>query len=243
MATKSRAKFDLKTEATRPLYAYVGATDLAVETVRDYVADLGKRAADVQKSVTSFDAKSLREQAVKAVSVRVEELQKDAKARRADIEKRVADLRKDAEELPTRMQSSVDENVKVVGDAYGDLVKRGESLVSRIRNQASTQEAVKGAKTTVAKAKTTATQAKKAVDAEVTATKKVVTAEVAEAKKAVADVQATVKKAAKKAPARKAPAKKTTAAERSAKATVTSARKTAAASAKAVVDAAEKIGD
>ena len=35
----AQAKFDIKTEATRQFYAGVGVTDLAVEFVRDYVAD------------------------------------------------------------------------------------------------------------------------------------------------------------------------------------------------------------
>ena len=48
----AKAKFDIKTEATRPLYVGVGVTDLAVEAVRDYVADFQKKFADVQKTWT-----------------------------------------------------------------------------------------------------------------------------------------------------------------------------------------------
>ena len=46
------AKFDIKTEALKPVLAGVGVTDLAVEVVRDAVADVQKRVAAVQKSAT-----------------------------------------------------------------------------------------------------------------------------------------------------------------------------------------------
>ena len=36
------AKFDIKTEALKPVLAYVGVTDLAVEVVREAVADVGE---------------------------------------------------------------------------------------------------------------------------------------------------------------------------------------------------------
>ena len=53
----AKAKFDIKTLKLPPsrqaLYAGVGATDLAVEAVREYVADVQKRLAEVQKDVQS----------------------------------------------------------------------------------------------------------------------------------------------------------------------------------------------
>ena len=152
--------------AQRVFHAGVGVTDLAVEVVRDYAAeaqkrlvavqkDLTTRVADVQKTVTTFDPKAARTQAAK-----------DAKARRTAVEKRVAELRAEAATVPARVQKAFDANVstasKTVGATYGDLVKRGESLVGRIRRQQSTKATVKSARTTVAKAKTTNTQAKKA---------------------------------------------------------------------------------
>ncbi len=51
----AKAKFDIKTEATRALYAGAGVADLAVETVREYVAEVQTRFADVQKDVAEFD--------------------------------------------------------------------------------------------------------------------------------------------------------------------------------------------
>jgi DNA-binding protein HU-beta len=181
-------KIDIRTEAARPIYAGVGATDVAVGFVREHVADVQKLLIDVQK---------------------------DAKARRAAIEARFADLQFDPKSLPTRVQALVFDNVGTVNGAYADLAKRGETLVERIRKQSSTQETVAAAETTTAKAKTTKTQATKA-------TKKVST---------------TAKTAAKKTSTTAKPAKS------SAKATATSAQKTAASAAEAVVDAADKVGD
>ncbi len=215
----AKATFDIKTiqtlqteaqkSAQRVFHAGVGVTDLAVEVVRDYAAEASKRLSEVQKSVTTFDPKAARKQAAK-----------DAKARRAAIEKRVADLRAEAVEVPARVQQVVDINVnaasKNVGDAYGDLVKRGETLVRRIRRQKSTQDTVAAAETTVAKAKTTRTQATSA------------------AKKSTS---------AAKTAAKKASAPKRTAARSSAKATRTSAKKTVSAGSRALTDAAKKIGD
>jgi hypothetical protein len=125
--------FDIKTvelpaAAAKPLYAGVGATDLAVEYVREYVADVQKKVTKVQKDVQTrfagvqknvkgfeFEPKAVREQTVTVVNSRVSELRSDAKAQ---VEK---------------VQTLVNENVATVTDTYGDLAKRGEQLVSRIR--------------------------------------------------------------------------------------------------------------
>ncbi|WP_151084293.1 hypothetical protein [Nocardioides cynanchi] len=202
----AKTKFDITNQipeaATRPLYAGVGVTDRVVEAVRDYVADMQKRVTVVQKSVADFQVESL-----------TKNLGKDAQARRTQIEKRVAELQAEALALPTRLQKLVDEQVATAGDTYAELVKRGETLVGRIRRQQSTQATVSSAKTTSAKAKTTKTQAAKTA---------------ATAKKSASRTTAK----AKKSPARS-----------SAKATRTSATTTASNAAKAVGDAAAKVGD
>jgi hypothetical protein len=196
----AKQKRDLPTQlpesVTRPIYAGVGVTDRVVEVVRDYVDAVQKRALavqkDVQKSVSQID------------------LNADAAARRKAVEERIAALQADALALPTRLQKLVDEQVATAGDTFDEMVKRGESLVGRIRRQQSTQDAAASAQTTVAKAKTTKTQATKTAKSTTTKAKKTV---------------------------KKSPAKS------SAKATTTAASKTAASAAKAVTDAAEKIGD
>jgi hypothetical protein len=128
------AGFDLKSEAQRGLHAGVGAADLAFETVKEYVAEAQKRfegyQKDAQKAFTTaqkkaqksvkdfeFEPKALRSQATSVFSSRVEELSKDAKARRTAVEKRVAELQGDATKT------------------YEDLAKRGETVVKRLRKQ------------------------------------------------------------------------------------------------------------
>lgn len=218
----AKAKFDIKTEATRPIYAGVGVTDLAVGFVRDYVADVQKRFAGVQKDVQTrinkidFEPQALRDQAVTVVSARVDALSKDAKARRSAIEARVAELQADALALPSRVQTVVNDNVTTVSGTYADLAKRGETLVGRIRNQQSTKATASSAKTTTAKAKTTKTQATKAT-------------------------KSTAKKTAKKAST--TAKKSSTAPKSSAKATATAAKKTASNATTAASEAAEKVGD
>ena len=196
-----RAKLDIPTQLpermTRPLYAGVGATDRVVEIVRTAAADLQARAVAIQKQVSDleYQPQALRRQATEAMTARVDVLQSEAK------------------DLPVRLQKLVDDQVATAGVTFDDLVKRGETLVGRIRRQPSTAATTSSAKTTTAKAKTTRTQASKTAST---------------AKKSASR---TTKKAAK-SPARS-----------SAKATSTAARKTAANATQAAADAAKKVGD
>jgi heparin binding hemagglutinin HbhA len=171
----AQAKFDIPSHVpvvvARPIYAGVGATDRVVEIVREVVrgalADVQKRALaaqeDVQKTVAGIDyqPQALREQATRAVSARVGSFGKDALAGRRAVENRVAGFQTEAKNLPVRLQKVVDDQVTTAGDTYEDFVRRGETLVGRIRHQQSTREAGASAKTTKAKAKTTRTQATK----------------------------------------------------------------------------------
>jgi heparin binding hemagglutinin HbhA len=161
------AKFDIKTEATKGLHAGVGAADLAIEAVKEYVSEAQKKAQkrfeaaqkDAQKAFTSaqksvkgfeFQPQALRSQATTVLNARVEELSKDAKARRTAVEKRVAELQGDAT------------------DTYQDLVKRGETVVKRLRKQTASVtdpgpvQKSTGATTTAPKAPAKKAPAKKA---------------------------------------------------------------------------------
>jgi Mg-chelatase subunit ChlI len=148
----ANAKFDIKTEATRPLYASVGVTDRAVEAVRGSFATGQKRIAEVQQDARQIelDPKALRTQASSLVSESVDSVAKEAKARRAAIEARIVELQQSAQALLEERELT-----------YGQLVNRGETLVQRIRRQSSTQQTKQNAKTTKAKAKSTGTQAQK----------------------------------------------------------------------------------
>jgi hypothetical protein len=143
----ANTKFDIKSEATRGLYAGAGVADLAVEAVKEYAVELQKRLAEVQKTFADIE---------------IEDLSKEAKARREQIEKRVVELQDEAQKLPIRVQTLVSDNVESATESYDDLVKRGETVVRRFRNKPATKQTVANAKTTAAKAKTTRTQATKA---------------------------------------------------------------------------------
>lgn len=178
----AKTKIDLPAQlpegVTRSIYAGVGVTDRVVEVLREYVADLQKRTLalqkDLQDTVTGLDyqPQALREQATRAISARVGTINVDPQSSRKAVEKRVAALQADAKALPTRLQKILDEQTSTAGDTYDDLVKRGETLVARIMGQQSTQEAAASAKTTVAKAKTTKTQATKAAKSSTATAKK-----------------------------------------------------------------------
>src|SRR3954452_21729075 len=120
--TMAKTKFDLPTQlpesVTRPIFAGVGVTDRVVEVLREYVADMQKRALavqkDVQKSVSQLDyqPQGLGEQAGqvgKVVSAHVGTFNVAAQARRKAVEERVAALQADARTLPIRLQKLVDE--------------------------------------------------------------------------------------------------------------------------------------
>jgi heparin binding hemagglutinin HbhA len=188
---------DIKAGATRTLHAGVGAADLAIETVKELVTEAQRTAqrrfeaaqkdaqqalASAQRSVKGFELapQALRSQATTVVSSRVDELSKDAKARRTAIEKRVADLQTEAQRFVTG-------NVETATGTYEQLAKRGEKVVKRIRKEtAAVADPGPVSKTT---------------GATVTATK-------APATQASAHKSAAKKAPAKRAPAKKAPAKK-----------------------------------
>ncbi len=149
----AKAKFDIKsleipTPVARPLYAGIGATDLAVEYVRETVADVQKRFAGVQKDVQGrvadvqknvkgieLEPKALRQQATTVVNSRVDAVTKDAKARRAAVEARIADLQADAKAQAAKVQTVVNDNVSTVTDTYAELAKRGETTLKRLRGE------------------------------------------------------------------------------------------------------------
>jgi len=160
-------QFDIKTlelpaAATKPLYAGVGATDLAVEYVREYVADVQKKFAEVQKDVQSRVAGVQRD-----VQTRVADVQKNVKGFEFEpkalreqtttvVNTRVSELRSDALAQAEKVQSLVNENVATVTDTYGDLASRGEKLVAKLRKQEAAAAPAKPAAKKTAPKKTTA---------------------------------------------------------------------------------------
>jgi heparin binding hemagglutinin HbhA len=219
-----------KTVDTTPFFAVVGATDLAVEKVRDA--------------------------RVRAMKTR-DEIATDLAP--ATVQARATKVADSVKEIPAVALNQTLVVGGKVAEGYDELAARGKTLVTRVRNQKATQDLVAQAEVTVAQAKGAVTSARRAAaDIERSAKATITTGRKEAAKvttilgQTVAEetkvAETEVKKSAKRT---RTAAKRTTTTTRnaskratsSAKAATTSARKTAAAAEKAVEKAAEKVGD
>lgn len=211
---------------TTPVYAAVGVTDLAVETLRD--ASTRVAAVRVDLSVSA-----LQDKAVKQFEKVTEQVQ----------------------HLPAQVKTQSVEVTDKAKETYSELAVRGEKLVARIRNQTTTQNLFaqagntvslgKGAVTTVRKA---AKDTQKAAKSTLTTGRREAVSVATSAKNNVKATGRTVTKAADKttssAKGTVTSAKKATAAAESAsKGVVTSARKTASSASQAAKTATPKVGD
>jgi hypothetical protein len=215
---------------TTPVFAAVGAADLAIEKVRE--ARARAEAARVEISVEKLQAKALQ---------------------------RATEATEQAQQVPALALNRGLEIAGKAAESYGEFAARGEKLVKRVRNQKATQDLVAQAGTTVALGKGAVTTVRKAaVDIERSAKATLTTgrrdaAEVAETVAAsVTDEAKGAATTAKKSTATTRSAAKRTAtttkkraatASASTKRAATGARKTAAATKKAAEAAAEKVGD
>jgi hypothetical protein len=215
---------------TTPMYAAVGVTDLAVETMRD----LRVRAAAVR---FDLDVSALQDKAVK----------------------RVEKVAVQAQQLPALAKSQTFEAAGKAQETYSVLAVRGEKLVKRVRNQKATKDLVaqagstlslgKGAVTTVRKA---AVDTQRAAKATLTTGRREAGAVVeAVAASVQGEVKSTTRTVRKSAAANKTSVKRTaTTAKKSAAsvqvattAAATSVVETAAAATTAAKTATPKIGD
>lgn len=250
MARKNRLdemKKDLQraqTDARTQVMAVVGATDLAIEKVREAQERLLAAAKDVDITNLDKDMKSVRERLEKLQEELADRVSRTAK----DMRGAPANAIGHGIELATNLQSQVEE-----------LAERGEELVKRIRRQQPNADLKSQVKSTVAAGKGAVTTARKAaVETERAAVATLKTAS-REARTVATKVAETVEKDAKdtvttvresaartRAAARKtadtaeAGAKKTTA---RARATKTGVRKTATRATRATKAAAAKVGD
>ena len=173
-----------KIDATRPLYALVGVTDLAVEYARNAAAEAQTRFAKVD-----IEPKALREQALTVVASRIDELAEDAKEAPAKVEAY-------AEKARTQVESYLNDTVAEMNETYGELAVRGRDLVARIRRQQATQDAKAATRTTVAKAKTAKTQTARSAKASTATTKATVKRTAGTAKRSTKATTTSAKKAA-----------------------------------------------
>lgn len=214
---------------TTPLYAAVGVTDVAVESLREARA----RAAAVRQDLS---VSTMQDQAVK----------------------RLEKVAKQALHMPAQVREQSVEAADRVQHTYTEFAVRGEELVKRLRSQKATQDLLaqaddtvslgKGAVTTVRKA---AVDTRRAAKATLTTSRKeveIVAEAVASSVKSEAETTTEVMREAAKAARTSAKRTATTArngtiaAERSAAAAAASAAKTAAAAAEAARIATPKVG-
>jgi hypothetical protein len=104
----------LKTEARKPLYAVVGAGDLAVENIKDLPTQVVAQATTIVPRTTAFVAE---------IPGRVTALPVRVKGLRGEVENRATALTGKA------------------FTTYGELVERGEKLVRGIRRSPATETA------------------------------------------------------------------------------------------------------
>jgi hypothetical protein len=224
-----------------PLFAVVGATDLAVERVRAVVAGMpsvqaqfearmNAVQADVEKRVGEFDPRTIGE----TITAR-------------------------AQELPTKAAARALEVASISQARYEELAVRGKTLLDTIRAQASTRQLINQAGSTVSRGKAAVTTARKAADDTYVAILGTLGVGRAEVEDVVVTSRTTAKTAAKTAANRTTTAAKrtTTAAKRTSttarkgaaatksatKGARTSATKTVSAASKAASDAANKVGE
>jgi heparin binding hemagglutinin HbhA len=209
-----------------PLFAVVGATDLAVERVRAAAANASAVQAQFEAKVTAVQA---------------------------DVEKRVIafdarTLRSQAQEVPVRAAARALEVASKAETAYEELAKRGKQLVDRVRSQPSTQDLVVQAGNTLSRGRAAVTVARKAADETASAIIGTLTVGRHEAESVVQEATAQTETAAKKTQtsAQKTAAttrKRATATKSAAKGVATSANKTVTKAGTAAKSSAKKIGN
>jgi heparin binding hemagglutinin HbhA len=161
MALAHTFESKLKNVDVTPLYAVIGAADLAVEKIR-------KASNEVQVLVADADPKTVPAKMQAAATARVEAVTADMKARSSE-----------ADDFPTMAQNLFFEAMSEAVAIYGELAERGKELVTRARSQRETELLETQAKATVSKAKATVTTTKKSA----AATKKSVKATATSARK------------------------------------------------------------
>ena len=210
---------DLRKQLNQPLFAVAGASEVALDYARAYVAETQDRLVKTQDRIAKvdIDPQALSSQARTVVNARVDELTRDAKKAQARFEARVAELQKDAAAVPGKMQVQFLAALTELVKTYAELAERGEKFVAAIR-----KDGVK-AMTAVKEAPKHSTVARR--EAQKTATAKKETARKSPATKA----PSTRKSTARKTTASKSTASKSTSTARKSTARKSTARKSTAA--------------
>lgn len=139
MATKStKSTFDV----TKPLYAWVGAADLAVAKLRE--TDLTSREVPKQLETRLTDLQGELKSLPDKFQGRLNELQEELKALPGKAQARVTELQGEARELLTKLEARVSELRAELEDLfdeqlgnYSELAVRGRGRVAKLRDEAS----------------------------------------------------------------------------------------------------------
>jgi heparin binding hemagglutinin HbhA len=183
-------KFEIPTEAARPLYAAAGATDVVVGYVRAAVADVQKQFADVQTRLggLDFEPTALRE----VIEARVADLQGFVAENATTMNSAYADLAKRGETLVGRIRTQ--ESTKATTTAAKTTTAKAKTTRTQATKAANktTTAAKKSTKATAKKAtstaKKTSTAPKASAKATTTAAKKTASAAAAATTDAAAKV-------------------------------------------------------
>lgn len=178
-----------KTLTTKPLYAWAGAGDLAVEKLREVPQKVSKLSVGKLKPEVSIEKpKQFVSDVPGKISAKVHALPKSPKELQAklpsakDLTSKIPSAKDITAKLPspkslqTKLAEATEAQVKAVDAKFDELVDRGESVVKRIRSQKATTDLVSQAKTTVAKAKAVPTTAARSTRPATAAAKNTVTA-------------------------------------------------------------------
>ncbi|HEY0639695.1 MAG TPA: hypothetical protein VGD67_18775 [Pseudonocardiaceae bacterium] len=129
---------DALEQARTPLYAVLGAGDLATEALREYVAkargEAGGQAKDVQARVTDLQT-------------RLTELQDRLVEVRAQVRSKVGELPDDVAELrgrlePAELRTALENYRRALQDLYSRLAHRGEETADKLLRQPRVRQAM-----------------------------------------------------------------------------------------------------
>lgn len=168
-----------KTLTTKPLYAWAGAGDLAVEKLREVPQKVSKiNVGKLKPEVSIEETKQFVSDVPGKISAKVNALPKSPKELQAKLPsaKDLASKIPSAKSLQTKLTEATEAQVKAVDAKFDELADRGELVVKRIRSQKTTTDLVSQAKTTVAKAKAVPTTAARSTRPATAAAKNTVTA-------------------------------------------------------------------
>jgi len=125
MAEKNQRTID---DLRTPLLAAVGAADLALATVNEFVANLRERAGEA-----SADASTRADKTRERLNTRVEETRERLNKLQEDLPKEFGELRErfTSEEL----REAAQRYLEAATTTYNNLVERGEAALERLRSQ------------------------------------------------------------------------------------------------------------